>query len=158
LVLQEKTIEISVEKMSIIMQARRTLLFLDKDQWTKKTGDEEFDVPMGCFDGAEVCELVGLYILEKIGKIMGKENVGLYRDDGLGIFKNIPKSEIERKKKKIIKIFKECNLKITVETNLHTVDFLDVQLNLKNNSYGPYRKPDNNPVYINVHSNHPKNI
>ena len=25
----------------------------------KKFGNEDFDVPMGCFDGAEVCELVG---------------------------------------------------------------------------------------------------
>ena len=25
----------------------------------KKTGTENFDFPMGCYDGAEVCELVG---------------------------------------------------------------------------------------------------
>ena len=49
--------------ISIIMQSRRTLSFNDKDLWLKKTGNEEFDVSMGCSDGAEVCELVGVYIL-----------------------------------------------------------------------------------------------
>ena len=29
-------------------------------------GDEIFDVGMGFFDGAEICELVGLFLLEKL--------------------------------------------------------------------------------------------
>ena len=36
---------------------------------------------------------------------MNKEYVGLYRDEGLGIFKNISRPEIERKKKIIVKVF-----------------------------------------------------
>ena len=44
------------------MQSRQTLLFNNKDPWPKKSGNEEFDVAMGCFDGAEVWELVGVYI------------------------------------------------------------------------------------------------
>ena len=44
-------------------------LFTQNDinqQWWalgKKYGDEEFEVVMGCFDGAEVCFLVRVYIL-----------------------------------------------------------------------------------------------
>ena len=38
--------------MLMIMQARRTLLFNDGKPWVKKIGNEEFDVPIGCFDGA----------------------------------------------------------------------------------------------------------
>ena len=44
-------------------------LFTQNDinqQWWalgKKYGDEEFEVVMGCFDGAEVCVLVRVYIL-----------------------------------------------------------------------------------------------
>jgi hypothetical protein len=38
---------------------------------------------MGSYDGAELCELVGLFILKEISDKFGKENVGLYRDDGL---------------------------------------------------------------------------
>ena len=35
-------------------------------------------------------------------KKMRKENVGFYRDDGLGILQNISGPEIEQKKKRII--------------------------------------------------------
>ena len=34
------------------------------------------------------------------------------------------------------------------------VNFVDVQLNLNNGTYQPYRKPDNTPFYINKKSNH----
>ena len=63
------------------MQPRKTLLFNNSKPWVKKTGNENFDVPMGCYDGAEVCELVGTYILNKLKNITNKENIGLYRDD-----------------------------------------------------------------------------
>ena len=56
-----KYCNISEQDMLIIMQARRTLLFNDGEPSVKKTGNEEFDVPMGCFDGAGICELVGIY-------------------------------------------------------------------------------------------------
>ena len=84
-----KTIrDIPDKDISIIMQSRRTLLFNNKEPWLKKSGNEEFDVPMGCFDGAEVCELVGVYILHLLRTVMRKENVGLYRHSGLGILRN----------------------------------------------------------------------
>ena len=69
---------------------------------------------------------------------MRRENVGLYRVDGLGILRNY---EIKRKGKQIIQIFKSCGLNITIRTNLKTVDFLDVRLD-----------------FINKTSNHPPNI
>ena len=34
--------------------------------WMKKDGS--FDVTMGAYDGAEVCELVGIFLLDKISK------------------------------------------------------------------------------------------
>ena len=42
--------------------------------------------------------------------------------------------------------------------NLKTVDFLDACFDLVNNTYQPYRKPNNEPVYIHQQSNHPSNI
>ena len=149
---------ISENDLSIIMQSRQTLLFYDKQPWVKKTGTENFDVPMGCYDGAEVCELVGCYILNQLSTVMRNELVGLYRDDGLGIMKKMSGPEIERKRKQIIKIFKDCGLNITIKTNLTSVDFLDIRLNLRDNTYQPYRKPNSEPIYINKSSNHPKNI
>ena len=42
--------------------------------------------------------------------------------------------------------------------NLKITDFLDVTFNLKNENYSPFRKPNNDPLYINPLSNHSKNI
>ena len=89
---------------------------------------------------------------------MRKENVGLYHDHGLGILQNSSGPEIECKRKQIIQIFKSCGLNITVKTNLKTLGFLDVRLDLTNNTYQPYRKPNRETVYIKKHSNHPPNI
>ena len=47
---------------------------------------------------------------------------------------------------------------ITTETKNHTVNFLDVTFNLEDESYSPYRKPDNDSLYIDSHSNHPRSI
>ena len=60
----------------------RLVLFSKHKIWVKK-GNSSFDVTMGSFDGAEICEIVGLYLLDKLSNLLGKENVGLHRDDGL---------------------------------------------------------------------------
>ena len=58
-----KTItNIDDDQLSIIMQPREPLLFNNNQPWVKKTGEENFDVPIGCYNGAEVCELMGTYI------------------------------------------------------------------------------------------------
>ena len=80
---------ITENDISIIKHARKSLLFGNGKLWTKKDGSNSlFDVTMGSFDGAEICELIGLFILNHLGKRFGKENIGLYRDDGLAIIKS----------------------------------------------------------------------
>ena len=41
---------------------------------------------------------------------------------------------------------------------MKAINFLDVTLNLTTRKYQPYKKPDDNPLYINILSNHPPNI
>ena len=83
-----------------------------------------------CYDGAEICKLVGIYIQNKLCKLMNKKDFGLYRDDGLGILRNTSGPEADPKHKNIIKIFKESGLSITCEVNKKIVDFLGVRFNL----------------------------
>ena len=40
---------------------------------------------MGNFDGAEICKLVGIYILSLLSNKLDKQSSGLYRDDGLAL-------------------------------------------------------------------------
>ena len=143
---------------SLLLNTRKTLLFNNNQPWQKKSGDPDFDVPMGCYDRAEVCELVGIYILNKLSNITDIGSIGLYRDDGLGIFESLSGPQIEREKKNIFKVFKMCGLSIIVTTNITSVDSLDVTFNLNNESYQPFRKPNNETKYIDISSNHPPQV
>ena len=135
--------------MEIIFHARKSLLFDKNIPWIKKNNDSRFDVTMGSNDGAEVCELVGLYILSILSRKYKKSDIGLYRDDGLAIFKSMSGPKMERIKKDIIATFKKHNLKIVIESNMKIVNFLDVTLNLSDGSFSPYRKPNGESLYIN---------
>ena len=109
---------------------------------------------MGSFDGAETCELVGCFLLSLLTKKYG-QNIGLYRDDGWAAFKGTPR-EIEKIKKGICKVFRDNDLKITVEANTTKVNFLDVTLDLTSGKYYPYTKEGNIPLYVHTKSNHPE--
>ena len=64
---------------------------------------------MGGFDGAEVCELEGLYLLFRLTdgeKIFQKDDICLYRDDGLSAVE-ASGPDIDRMRKETIRIFKE---------------------------------------------------
>ena len=66
----------------IIIQAKKSILYNGETAWVKK-GESLFDVTMGSFDGAESCELIGLYMLSQLTHL--DINIGLYRDDGLSV-------------------------------------------------------------------------
>ena len=146
------------DELEMIMHSRKTLLFWQDSTCVKKEGDENFDIPTAGYDGAEKCELIGIYIQNKLSKLMKKKDFGLYRNDGLGILRNTSRTEADWKLKSIIKIFRGCGLSITCEVNKKTVDFLDFWFNLNEQTYEPCRKPNNEPIYINLQSNHPSNI
>ena len=141
------------ENMSIIYNARKSFLFFNNQPWEKKN-NTTFDVTMGSYDGAEICELVGLYILNKLEDIIPQKQLGIYRDDGLAVVQGSG-PELERMRKNIFKTFKAINLKVTIETNIKICEFLDIYLDLRTGIYKPYRKDDQKPIYINKASNHP---
>ena len=58
----------------------------------------------GLHDGAEVCELVGLYILHKLTSTYTNGSIGLYRDDGLAVFTNMSARSLDKARKDFSKI------------------------------------------------------
>ena len=72
----------------------------------------------------------------------------IYRDDGLGIFKNMYVPKVERKKKEPVKIFNKNGLPITVKINLNAADFLDIHFDLVKEIYQPYTKRNDDPLNI----------
>lgn len=81
---------------------------------------------------------------------------GLYRDDGLAVFKNV--SEPATEKMKIYTFFSnkksslqiiECNLKVVIYI------YLIVTFNLNDRFYRPYRTPNDKTHCYHIHSDHP---
>ena len=82
----KSSISIQRQDLSIIVQSHKILLFHNSESWVKKAGNKLFDVSMGCYDDAEVWQLVDSFILCKLASITKKSYIGVYRDDGLEIF------------------------------------------------------------------------
>ena len=81
-----------------------------------KKDDDLFDVTMRSLDGAEVCELVGLYLLSKLDPLIGSSgSTGLYRDDGLAANKACSARRLDKLRKDINELFKSEGLAVTVE-------------------------------------------
>ena len=146
--------KITPEEEDIILKAKNTFLFHGDTPWQKANTSDLFDVTMGSYDGAESCELVGTYILNEISNIIPKENIGLYRDDGLAVISK-PAAIAERIKKKLCEKFKQFGLQITATANTKVTDFLDVTFDLPKREHRPYTKPGNKHLYVHVDSNHP---
>ena len=107
--------------------------------------DGIWDVSMGSWDGAEVCDIVGMYLLSQLSDL--NLNIGLYRDDALAVSSLTPRQN-ELVKKKLCQIFKANGFSITIEANKKSVNFLDVNLNLETEIFKPYMKPNQTPVYV----------
>ena len=60
--------------------------------------------------------------------------------------------------KKITNVIKLLGFKITIDTNLKTINFLDITLNLKKNSFESDKKEKNALIYMHTSSNHPSSI
>lgn len=83
--LAKEYLSISNDKIDIIMHCRKSLLHHNDTLWIKRVDSGNFDNTMGTYDSAELCELVGYFLLNNINEIIDPGNHGLYRDDGLMI-------------------------------------------------------------------------
>ena len=69
-------IDITKEQIDIILACRRTLLDNNETTWIK-SGPVNFDIPMGGYDSSQTADLVGLYILHILNRIISSEQLGL---------------------------------------------------------------------------------
>ena len=148
---------ISQEDIDIIMACRKTILRNNKSDWVKK-GNNNFDLPMGAYDSAQLSDLVGIYIIHSLGNIVPPSQIGLYRDDGLILVPNSNGPLTSRTSKKIVNTFQKLGLRIEIKPNCKIVNFLDITLNLETNTFLPFHKEGHIPLYVNRNSNHPKSI
>ena len=64
----------------------------------------------------------------------------------------------DRTRKYIIKVVKDLGFRIEIETNLKEVNFLDVIFNLNSGLYKPYKKPNDQLLYVTTSFDHPPKV
>ena len=122
-------VKINSKDRETIFHTRKSLLYKKEEPWIKKQSNN-FDVTMGSYNRAEVCGLICIFMLSLIGSKYNPINIGLYRDDGLAVFKNRSGLQSEKINKTFQKMFKNKGLDI-------------------DGSYRPYKN------YIHVNSDYP---
>ena len=70
---------------------------------------------MGSYDGPEIRELAGAYILSRLSIIIVKKDYGLYRDNVLLFLRNVNRQQINRVRKNVIQLFKNIGFLIDIE-------------------------------------------
>ena len=127
--------------INTIMNSRKAFLFYVGNPWVKKDALQHFKVTEDSFDVAEICEFVGLYLLNQL-KDITNGSVTVYRDDGLAFAHKYSGPQMDRSRKNIINFFKQHGFQTNIEINLKITVFLDIYLDLENNKFYPYRKPN----------------
>ena len=81
----EKYYPLTDKEMNLIIHSCKTILTHKSQTWEKTNSDQLFNVSMGSFNGAEICDLIGLFLLNEIkkSKIFIDNEFGLYINDGL---------------------------------------------------------------------------
>ena len=136
--------------IEVIFHCRRSLLFHNNEPWIKKDNNGDFDVTMRSYDGPEVFELAGLFMLNMLSKKFDKDNIGLYRDDGLSVFKNYNGHLNDKVQKEMIDLFKQHHLNLEIKCNLKIVDYLDIAFDLTTGLFKPYNKTNNISRHVNT--------
>ena len=156
----EKFTPITDDDQNLILHSCKSTIFYKNQTWEKINTPNLFNVSMGSYNGAEVCDMVGLFMLNEIKKtnIFQNDEFGIYRDDGLAVIQSKSPRTAENTAKTLHRIFNKWGFKITIETGLIQTDFLDIELNLPNKTYIPFRKPNSDILYVSKQSNHPNQI
>ena len=94
----------------------------------------------------------------KLSKKFDKDNIGLYRDGGLSVFKNYNGHQNDKVWKEMVDLFKQHHLNLEIIYNLEILDYLDITFDLTTGLFKPYNKTNNIPRYVNSKSNHPPSI
>lgn len=141
----------------IILTAKKLLLTLNNSTWIKCHYDN-FDVPMGAYDSAQIADLVGIYILDILSRICKSQTNRPIQRWWTRVHTDSKGPLTLKIQKKIIRAFKLLGFRIEISSEPKIVDYLDITLNLTNNTFKLYHKDNETPTYINVNSNHFKTI
>ena len=149
---------ITENELCIIKHCRKSLLFLEDLARKKKRITRVLRRHNGQYHDAEVCELVGLLILSKLYNLVEKLDAGLYRDNGLLFLRNANGRTTDITMKEIIRVFKSIGFQMEIATNLKSVNFFGVTLDLNIGTHCPNSKLNDTLLYVHTSCNHQQQI
>ena len=97
-----------------------------------KKGGDLFNVSMGAHDGAKVCELIGIFLLNL--NMIRKKLVHIGTMD-CQFLRTVVVRKWIKIKKHLQKVFKNNSLDIIIECNTKVVNYLGVTFNLNDGTY-----------------------
>ena len=103
--------DIETKQNELDLKSRKSSLYCKNTARIKRGRNGKFDVTIGGNDGDETCKIVGLFLLHRIEEKLSKDDIGLYRDEGLACFKNNNGHQNDKIRKELTKIFQTCGLK-----------------------------------------------
>ena len=74
--------DITEDKKEVLFHTSKSLLYYKGETWKKK-GTSLVNITMGGYPGAEKCDLIGLYLLDRMKHL--KIKALMFRDDGVGV-------------------------------------------------------------------------
>ena len=86
----ENFLPITDKDRNIIIQSCKSILTHKNKTWEKINADKLFNISMGLFNGAEICDFVRLFLLNELNNsnILNHNEFGLYRDDGMVVIRS----------------------------------------------------------------------
>ena len=79
-------------------------------------------------------------MLHRICRIIQKDHVGIYRDDGLAVIKKQSGYKTENLKKKLHQFSHNIGLGFELEGPVKKTIFLDLSLDMQSGNYAPFRE------------------
>ena len=76
-------------------------------------------------------------MLNELSIKFDKDNIGLYRDDELSVFKNHNGHQNYKVRKEMIDLFQQHHLNLEIKFNLKNVDYLDTTFDLTTRLFKP---------------------
>ena len=82
-------------------------------------------------------------MLNELSKKFDKDNIGLYRDDGLSVFKNNNGHQNDKVRKEMTDLFRQNHPNLEIKCNLKIVDYLNITFDLTTVLFKSYNKTNN---------------
>ena len=76
----QNSVSILPKSIDVVFHSRKSLLYHYDNPWVEKDTSVEFDVTMGSYDSDEVCEIVGLFMLDMLSKLFEKKLLSIYTE------------------------------------------------------------------------------